>query len=808
MTDGGQILYVGTDSAEQITAGNFGNRDIYANGGDDTIDIGDGYRWVFAGSGDDIVVAGEGETNIFGEDGDDQISTGAGDDTLNGGDGNDTLNGGAGDDKLYGGAGDDILIQSGSGRQLYDGGDGLDTFVTDTDNFNGVYVPKPNFTGFIDLVTGFSGVKENPSNLLNDEVRNVENVTTRGEWNWEINGDDKDNVLQTGRGDDTLDGGAGDDTLDGGLGDDMYRYAYKGVDTVSDSGGLNDTLYVTSRDVDHVGYFGDSYVENGNLVLTSRQDSTKSLTVENAFSDSGRIENITFHADSGKWDDLDYRISSLEDDFLGENILYFGTRSDDTLVMNDGYNEAVLSSGNDTVTIGDGGGWVFGGIGNDTVNGGAGDDTVLGEDGDDVIDGKAGNDTLYGGNGNDVLSGGSGDDIIDGGHGGSDTLTGGSGSDTFQFWGDFGHDTITDYDSAVDQLEFYAADGTELNIYDLIETVNTYGNRVLSTSDGQSSATFGISSYALTGTVVSRGGGILSNVAITAEKVSDGNSGSEQSADPFIVSKGSLVDGSNTYQIFMNPDSDPGSNGLGSVSFNINYDPSVLEVDASSVNFVTGMTGIIGTPDAVNGIIPIGGFALPSITNFSTPLVEFTAVQAKDHQIVSLTIDQASLDDVVQPDTTTVFDSFATNIAGKFAIDIDYGVNLDVLADMTHVNASPTKAITPQDALEALRLSVGLTTIAGSKTPYDYMAADFNQDGKVTPQDALEILKYSLGLRDLETDWKFIDGDGDYSAITKSTVVYTEGVSINGMSADLDIALTGILLGDVNDTYTGYLDFA
>ena len=88
------------------------------------------------------------------------------------------------------------------------------------------------------------------------------------------------------------------------------------------------------------------------------------------------------------------------------------------------------------------------------------------------------------------------------------------------------------------------------------------------------------------------------------------------------------------------------------------------------------------------------------------------------------------------------------------------------------------------------------------------MAADFNQDGKVTPQDALEILKYSLGLRDLETDWKFIDGDGDYSAITKSTVVYTEGVSINGMSADLDIALTGILLGDVNDTYTGYLDFA
>ena len=133
MTDGGQILYVGTDSTEQITAGNFGNRDIYSNGGDDTIDVGDGYRWVFAGSGDDIVVAGEGETNIFGEDGDDQISTGAGDDTLNGGAGNDTLDGGAGNDTLDGGIGNDLLT----------GGEGLDAFV-----FRGVFDH--------DVVTDFS----------------------------------------------------------------------------------------------------------------------------------------------------------------------------------------------------------------------------------------------------------------------------------------------------------------------------------------------------------------------------------------------------------------------------------------------------------------------------------------------------------------------------------------------------------------------------------------------------------------------------------------------------------------------------
>ena len=232
------------------------------------------------------------------------------------------------------------------------------------------------------------------------------------------------------------------------------------------------------------------------------------------------------------------------------------------------------------------------------------------------------------------------------------------------------------------------------------------------------------------------------------------------------------------------------------------------DVDADSISFATGLTGTAGTPDTVNGTLEIGGFALPSLSDFTTPIVEFNAVQADANQIVSLTLSDALLDDIAQADTTAVLNSFATNSAGKFTVEMDYGASTNLLADMTHVNASPTKAITPQDALEALRLSVGLTTIGGTKTAYDYMAADFNQNGKVTPQDALDILKYSLGLRDLDTDWKFIDSAGDYSGITKSSVSYTEGVSVAAMTADLDVAMMGILLGDVNDTYTGYLDIA
>ena len=125
---------------------------------------------------------------------------------------------------------------------------------------------------------------------------------------------------------------------------------------------------------------------------------------------------------------------------------------------------------------------------------------------------------------------------------------------------------------------------------------------------------------------------------------------------------------------------------------------------------------------------------------------------------------------------------------------------------MEHFNERPNKAITAQDALDALRLAVGLATTSGSKDAFAYIAADFNQDGRVSAQDALEILKYSVGFRDLDAEWKFIDGIGDYSDIGRRNTVCDEGVNFDAMSSNLDVTLTGVLLGDVNDTYSAYLD--
>ena len=56
-----------------------------------------------------------------------------------------------------------------------------------------------------------------------------------------------------------------------------------------------------------------------------------------------------------------------------------------------------------------------------------------------------------------------------------------------------------------------------------------------------------------------------------------------------------------------------------------------------------------------------------------------------------------------------------------------------------------------------------------------------------------------------EAKWVFVDTNGDYSGVRKSNTSYTERVSIADLSADTSVSLTGILIGDVNDSYSGLI---
>ena len=152
-------------------------------------------------------------------------------------------------------------------------------------------------------------------------------------------------------------------------------------------------------------------------------------------------------------------------------------------------------------------------------------------------------------------------------------------------------------------------------------------------------------------------------------------------------------------------------------------------------------------------------------------------------------------------DLTTTLSS-----AGTVSLEIDNSASVSLLADLIYTKVSTNKAIMPKDALDAVRLSVGLTILGGSKTALWFSMSDLNQNVKLTPQDALGILKYSVCSRELDTDWIFVDNAGDYSGITKGNVSFAEGFSIINVSSNARLGLMGTLLGDVNDTDTSYLD--
>jgi len=315
-------------------------------------------------------------------------------------------------------------------------------------------------------------------------------------------------------------------------------------------------------------------------------------------------------------------------------------------------------------------------------------------------------------------------------------------------------------------------------------------------------------------------------------------------APGFSISRISRSGDEVVFGLYVDPTQDPGRDGIGSFDLIFDYDPSVLSIDKSAITYtqVDGFVGQTGAHNTVAGEIEIGGFSLPALTDFSSPMIEITATVLDSSQSLALRVTSTLFDDQSVPDTEATFEfgsrelfgtvtsrggglisdvtitgdvagtdtnlSTTSSDQGSFILEAEDGIDLTVIGDLDYVNARPTKAITAQDALDALRLAVGLDTTSGSKDAFSYIAADFNQSGKVTAQDALEILKYAVGLEGQDAEWKFFDSDGDYSGISRSNTTFDEGITAQNIATNLDMSMTGILLGDVNDTYTSYLDIA
>ncbi len=278
-----------------------------------------------------------------------------------------------------------------------------------------------------------------------------------GEGGDALAGGDGEDILEGGEGNDVLAGGLGRDRLIGGAGSDVLHGG--GSVAATDSGwsvqhvpgAINNTILLDHFDGElNVEGDGDDFLLGGDGddwlwggwgddYLDGGADHDQLV------GDGG---NDRLYGGSGN-DRLFGDGSSSQFD---EHYTLAQFHGDDFLDGGDGDDRLYGDGGNDELHGGEGDDELHGDtdgaaapFGNDRLYGGAGKDLLIGGGGDDTLDGGDGDDVLAGdgdgtaNEGNDVLYGGAGNDTLVGG-GGDDVLMGGEGDDILQ--GDAGNDTL------------------------------------------------------------------------------------------------------------------------------------------------------------------------------------------------------------------------------------------------------------------------------------------------------------------------------------------------------------------------------
>ena len=128
----------------------------------------------------------------------------------------------------------------------------------------------------------------------------------------------------------------------------------------------------------------------------------------------------------------------------------------------------------------------------------------------------------------------------------------------------------------------------------------------------------------------------------------------------------------------------------------------------------------------------------------------------------------------------------------------------------TPTDTQKTDAINLADAIAILKMIVGLN-VNGDNTalsPYQAIAADFDQSGDVSLTDAIGVLKMVVGLSAPTPTWKYYDDTKLASAYTSAQSLNPKGwtstavISDTG-TVDSSVTLIGVLTGDVDGSWTG-----
>ncbi len=314
--------------------------EIYGDEGDDTINAIKGK--LFGGLGNDSITLNMGDVegnegndiiilesgNADGNEGDDIITInkgiakgGIGNDTITAQNGNVTLDGGEGDDKLIGGNGDDVFIV-----------DELDTYIEEGKDLEGGYDTIQIAKDFDLSQNNFEAVTLLGSNNFNVQGDQFDNIITGNSGNNRLIGAEGNDSLTGNEGNDYLDGGTGSDNMAGGAGDDYY-VVDKYETLIKSPDGT--TTYIRGDQISDE-TSGNDTVEQWDDHRFYRQDSTGNWI------------------DTGSYHFLQNNIENLI--LRGQATTAFGNELDNTITLNAQNNFVNTLGGNDTIIYQKGGG--------------------------------------------------------------------------------------------------------------------------------------------------------------------------------------------------------------------------------------------------------------------------------------------------------------------------------------------------------------------------------------------------------------------------------------------------------------------
>ncbi|MBZ9665000.1 heme peroxidase [Pseudomonas sp. LMG 31766] len=371
--------------------------------------------------GNDVMIGTPGVDLLEGLGGNDSLFGLANNDILDGGAGNDLIDGGEGDDQMIGGAGNDTFVVDSLGDEVIEQlGGGTDTVLTTLNSYSlGDNLENLAFVGEGDF---------------NGSGNDQDNQVAGGAGNDSLNGGGGNDMLQGGAGNDLLDGGVGADSMSGGGGDDTYRVDNFADQVIEAANAGNDSVrttlasYVLGANVENLTFIGAGpFVGTGNALANVIEggDSNDTLNggggndtlvgglgadilIGGAGNDTYEVDDAGDQVVEGAGGGTDLVRTTLASYTLGANVehlTYLGT-------------DAFSGTGNGLANT------LIGGIGDDVLNGGAGNDSLQGGDGSDLLDGGLGNDTMAGGAGDDsYLVNATGDQVVEEVDGGTDTVS-------------------------------------------------------------------------------------------------------------------------------------------------------------------------------------------------------------------------------------------------------------------------------------------------------------------------------------------------------------------------------------------------